>query len=108
VVQLFRIAQWEIEKTAGWTLEAIKQIFGQIAAQENMKLKQLLPPFFVAISGVAVSLPVFDSMLILGRDMTLRRIQYALEALDTLGFALKKDKLKEFEKDYRVRYGEST
>jgi len=105
VVQLLRIAQWEIEKTAGWTLEAIKQIFGQIAAKENMKLKQLLPPFFVAISGAAVSLPVFDSMLILGRDMTLRRIQYALEALDTLGFALKKDRLKEFEKDYRVRYG---
>ena len=68
-------------------------------------LKQLLPPFFVAIAGVPVSLPVFDSMLILGRDMTLRRIQYALEALDAQGFALKKDKLKDFEKDYRARYG---
>jgi len=107
LVQLLRIAQWEIEKTAGWTLEAVKQIFGQIAEKENVKLKQLLPPFFIAIAGVSVSLPVFDSMLILGRDMTLRRIQYALEALDTQGFALKKDKLKEFEKTYRARYGGS-
>ena len=70
-----------------------------------MKLKQLLPHFFVAIAGAPVSLPVFDSMLILGRDMTLRRIQYALETLDAQGFALKKDKLKEFEKAYRARYG---
>lgn len=108
LVQLLRIAQWEIEKTPDWTLEAIKQIFGQIAEKENAKLKQLLPPFFVAISGAAVSLPVFDSMLILGRDMTLRRIQYALDVLDTQGFALKKDKLKEFEKAYRARYGGST
>jgi len=105
LVQLLRIAQWEIEKTIAWTLEAIKQIFGQIAAKENVKLKQLLPPFFVAISGATVSLPVFDSMLILGRDMTLRRIQYALEVLDTQGFALTKGQLKEFEKDYRARYG---
>ncbi|MBU1856557.1 MAG: glutamate--tRNA ligase, partial [Verrucomicrobia bacterium] len=105
LVQLLRIAQWEIEKTACWTLEAVKQIFGQIAEKENVKLKQLLPPFFIAIAGAAVSLPVFDSMLILGRDMTLRRIQYALEALDTQGFTLKKDKLKEFEKTYRARYG---
>ena len=108
LVQLLRIAQWEIEKTTDWTLEAIKQIFGQIAEKETLKLKHLLPPFFIAISGVAVSLPVFDSMLILGRDMTLRRIQYALEALNTQGFALKKDKLKEFEKAWRARYGRST
>ncbi len=105
LVQLLRIAQWEIEKTAGWTLDAIKGVFNQIAEKENLKLKQLLPPFFVAITGASVSLPVFDSMLILGRDMTLRRIQYALDALDTQGFSLKKDKLKEFEKSYRARYG---
>jgi len=108
LVELLKLAQWEIEKSAAWTLEAVKQIFGRIAEKENLKLKQLLPPFFIAIAGVSVSLPVFDSMLILGRDMTLRRIQYALEALDTQGFALKKDKLKEFEKTYRAHYGEST
>lgn len=105
VVQLMRIAQWEIEKSAAWTLEAIKQIFMRISEQEALKLKQFLPAFFIAISGEAVSLPVFDSMLIIGRDMTLRRIQYALEALETQGCALKKDKLKELEKSYRSRYG---
>ncbi len=105
LVQLLRIAQWEIEKTSDWTLDAIKAIFAQIAEKETLKLKNLLPSFFVAISGATVSLPVFDSMFILGRDMTLRRIQYALEALDAQGIALKKDKLKEFEKDYRIKYG---
>lgn len=105
LVQLLRIAQWEIEKSSAWTLAAIKTIFAQIAEKETLKLKNLLPSFFIAISGAAVSLPVFDSMLLLGRDMTLRRIQYALEALEAQGFALKKDRLKEFEKDYRARYG---
>ncbi len=103
-VELIKTAQWEIEKNAAWNTETIRHIFEHIADRENLKLKQILPPFFVAIAGTPVALPVFDSMRIIGRDMTLRRLQYALEGLEKLGFALKKDKLKAFEKAYQSRY----
>ncbi|MBI2437994.1 MAG: glutamate--tRNA ligase [Lentisphaerae bacterium] len=108
VVQLLRIAQWEIEKSAEWSLEALKRIFGRIAQIEALKLKELLAPFYIAISGAAVSLPLFDSILLLGRDMTLRRLHYALAALAEAGCALTKDDLAKLEKAYRARYGVST
>ncbi len=105
LVRWLRILQWEMERTVGWTADGLKTLCARVAETEGVKLKQLLPPLFVAISGSAVSLPVFDSMHLLGRDMTLRRIQYAIEALETQGTALRKDALRALEQDYRVRYG---
>jgi hypothetical protein len=64
-----------------------------------------MPLFFVAFCGSAVSLPVFDSMAIMGRDMCLRRIHYALEALESAGHTLKGKALKTFTKEYEARYG---
>jgi len=52
-----------------------------------------------------VSLPIFDSMEIIGRDMCLRRIQYALETLAEAGAALKGKALKRFTKEYEAKYG---
>lgn len=102
--RLLKIAQWEIEKTAAWTPEAIKTIFNDLAVKENVKLKTLLAPFFVAIAGAAVALPLFESMEILGKDLVLRRIQYALEALAGAGFALKGKELKQLEAEYEAAY----
>ncbi len=93
--QLLKIAQWEIEETTDWSIEAIKRIFSSLAVKENLKLKTLLRPFFVAITGAAIALPLFESMVILGKDMVLRRLQYALEALAGLGFVLKGKALKQ-------------
>jgi len=101
-VRLLKLVQWEIEKTAAWTPEAIKAIFSGLAGKENVKLKTLLAPFFVAITGAAVALPLFESMEILGKDMVLRRLQYALEALAGAGFALKGKELKQLEAEYEA------
>jgi len=105
VAQLLRIVQWEIERTVDWTSAGIQQLFSRVSEKEGLKLKQLVPPFFVAISGAPVSLPVFDSMAILGRDLVLRRLHYALEALETLGIALKGKALKALTETYRTHYG---
>lgn len=99
-VRLIKIAQWEIEKTTAWASDSIRSVFDGLAAKETLKLKALLFPFFVAISGSAVSLPLFESMEILGKDMVLRRLHYALEALAGEGFALKGKELKRMEAEY--------
>ncbi len=101
LVERLRLVQWEIEQTTEWTSETIRALFDRVSALENIKLKTLLPVFFIAICGAKVSLPLFDSMLLLGRDLCLRRILYAIEDLETAGYRLAKKQLKALQSRYR-------
>ena len=105
--RLLKIAQWECEKMPAWNLDSIKAVFARMAEKEDLKMKNMMTPFFVSLSGSAVSLPAFESMEILGRDMVVRRIQYALECLGAAGFELKGKKLDEVEKYYEGAYGKA-
>lgn len=105
VQQLLKFAQWEMEKIAQWSKEAVTGVFAAMAEKEGLKLRELSAPFYVALSGQASALPLFDSMAILGSDMTRRRIQYALEALGAAGTPLSEKKLKKLEKEYQEKYG---
>ena len=104
IARLLKIAQWELEKLNGWDDDALKGCLETIASREDLKLRDLVAPFYVAISGATTSLPLFESMAILGGDMTRRRLQYALETLAEAGFDLKGKKMKKLEKDYRSKY----
>jgi len=103
--KLLKIAEWELEKISSWDREALSSLFQQIAETEELKLKQVLAPFFVAISGSTVSLPLFDSLELLGPDLARTRIRIALEKLATAGTGLSKKGLKKLEKEYSQRYG---
>lgn len=81
VAELLQMTQWEIEKTNVWDADSIKVMFLRISEKEDIKFKSLLPIFFTACTGSAVSLPLFDAMALMGRDLCLRRVQYAQEAL---------------------------
>ena len=63
-------------------------------------------PFFFAISGSAVSLPLFDGMTLLGPDLSRVRLRKALNQLSESGVGLSKKGLKALEKEYRSSYGE--
>ena len=101
---LLRIAQWEIEKMTSWDVDSIKAMFSRIGEKEGLKFKKLLSLFFVAVSGSAVSLPLFDTMVVIGRDMSLRRVQYAIEALEQIDIKLSGKALKKLTKEYDYRY----
>jgi glutamyl-tRNA synthetase len=104
VLELLWIARWEMEKLAGWSAEGVRDVFTRMSEVEELKFKKLLGVFFVAISGKKVSLPLFDTMELLGRDMCLRRLQYAVELLEQNGISMGKKKLKKFVKSYEFRY----
>jgi glutamyl-tRNA synthetase len=101
---LLRIAQWEIERMTEWNADTIKAMFSRIGEKEDLKFKKLLAMFFVAVTGSTVSLPLFDTMEVIGRDMCLRRVQYAIEALEGLDLKLSGKALKKLTKDYEYRY----
>ncbi len=103
--KLLKIAEWELEKASPWDRHTLSSIFQKITETEEMKLKQLMPLFFVAMSGSAVSLPLFDGMALLGPDLTRMRLRQALDILGEAGNGLSKKGLKSLEKEYASRYG---
>ncbi len=64
-----------------WTKGGIEAMFRDIATKMDIKLRDLLPPFYVAINGHPVSAPLFDSMEILGRDICRMRLRHAVALL---------------------------
>tara|TARA_Y100001934_G_scaffold282501_1_gene396527 strand:- start:96 stop:1538 length:1443 start_codon:yes stop_codon:yes gene_type:complete len=104
--RLIKVAEWEFEKLGDWTGDKIGATFNRIAETEALKLKQLMPTFFVAISGSTVSLPLFESMAVLGPDLCRARLRRALKALAEAGHGLSKKGLKKLEKEYQAKYGD--
>ncbi len=105
VARILKIAEWELEKTSPWKRDSLASLFQSIAETEEMKLKELLAPFFVCLTGSRVSLPLFDGMELLGADLTRTRIRKALQLLSENGAGLSKKGLKALEKEYRQSYG---
>ncbi len=103
--RLLKIAEWELEKATPWDRNVLSSIFQRIADNEGIKLKQLMPLFFMVMSGSTVSLPLFDGLALLGPDLARMRLRRAMEILGESGKGLSKKGLKSLEKDYSFRYG---
>jgi glutamyl-tRNA synthetase len=61
-----------------WNKAEIETALKNIAAQMEIKFRDFLRPFFIVLSGSPVSVPLFDAMEILGRDVCRARLRYAL------------------------------
>ena len=70
-----------IDDLTDWDKEAIAALFKQTAGNMQLKLRDLLRPFYVAIAGTPASTPLFDSMEILGRDLCRARLRRALDVI---------------------------
>ena len=64
---------------------AVEQATRALVAEQHLKSKDLIHPVRVAITGRAVSPPLFETMAILGKDAVLRRIEYAATTLAQAG-----------------------
>jgi glutamyl-tRNA synthetase len=64
-----------------WNKAEIETMFKDIAVELGVKLRDCLRPFFVVISGSPVSIPLYDAMEILGRDLTRARLRHALDLI---------------------------
>jgi glutamyl-tRNA synthetase len=64
--------------TIEWTHEALKTHLDALAEELQVKLGKLQAPLRVAVTGRSVGPPLFESLEVLGREHTLRRIDAAL------------------------------
>lgn len=68
----------EIQET--WDRDDLYQVLRDLSESMGMPFRNFLFPLFIAISGRRVSLPLFDSMSILGPELSRMRIRLAVEA----------------------------
>ncbi|NRP22973.1 Glutamate--tRNA ligase [Ensifer adhaerens] len=77
LVEIFNTVQPDLEKILEWNKETIEAELRAIADRMGKKLKVVLAPLFVAVSGSSRSLPLFDSMELLGRSVVRQRLKVA-------------------------------
>jgi glutamyl-tRNA synthetase len=66
---------------ATWQAEELRARLEQVASSFGLSLSKAQAPVRVAVTGRTVGLPLFESLHVLGRDETLRRIDSALGRL---------------------------
>jgi glutamyl-tRNA synthetase len=86
------VASTVLEELDTWSAGGVEATLRRAAEAHGWELREFLVPIFGAISGRKVSLPLFDAMQVLGKDLGVVRLRDAREALGTLG-RKKQDKL---------------
>jgi len=87
---------YELERIEEWSPGALEQSVHRVASFWKWPIRDVTGILFPAIMGKRVGPPLFESMAILGIDITRRRILTALEYAGGIG----KKKLKKLEKQY--------
>lgn len=97
VKKVLQFGLWKLEELRDWQEENITSILSALAESLEIKMRDFMAPFFVAVCGNASSTPVLNSMAILGPDMTRARLRHAIEVLG----GVSKKEAKRLEKEYR-------
>lgn len=96
LLELLQLCVWQLENLREWNRDAIFQSLKAVADALDLKMKDFVAPLFIAVAGTTASISVFDSMVVLGPDMSRARLRDALNLLGGVG----KKKLKKLEKRY--------
>jgi glutamyl-tRNA synthetase len=68
----------ELESLEPWSAAAVEGLFAEFGEREQVKLGAVAQPVRVAVAGRAVSPGIGDTLVLLGREKTLRRIRSCL------------------------------
>ncbi|GGX74315.1 glutamate--tRNA ligase [Saccharospirillum salsuginis] len=88
---------WKLETQRHWNKDNVMADVKAVGDHLGHKMRDIMAPLFIAITGQPASVSVLDAMAILGPDMTRGRIRHAIEVLGGLG----KKKLKSLEKEFQ-------
>lgn len=84
ILEVLNQVQPDLEKMPEWTVESIEAELRASADRLGKKLKVVVAPLFVAVSGSSRSLPLFDSMAILGRSVVRQRLKMAAQVVASM------------------------
>ena len=74
---------WQLEaQRENWEQDALFATIKALAEQRQLKLRNVLAPVFIAITGSSASFSVTEAMALLGPDLTVNRLRQAIAVLD--------------------------
>ena len=76
-----QLATWGFDALGSWETGEIEAVLKGVAATVDVKLRDATRPFYVAITGSARSVPLYDAIELLGRDIVRERLRHTLEVL---------------------------
>ena len=83
-LEIVTTVQADLEKILEWNVTTIEEELRAISERMGKKLRVVTPPLFVAMSGSSRSLPLFDSMAILGRSVVRQRLKVAAQVVASM------------------------
>ncbi|MEE3158522.1 MAG: glutamate--tRNA ligase, partial [Pseudomonadota bacterium] len=81
VRKALQLLLWKLEALRDWDKDNITAVIQAVAAYMELKLRDLMPLLFPAITGQASSVSVLDAMAHLGPDLTRYRLRQTVELL---------------------------
>jgi glutamyl-tRNA synthetase len=97
VRRTLQFSLWWLDEVRVWNRDALQAGLQRLASAMGFKIRDFLFPLFVAISGKPVALPLYDSMTVLGADLTRMRLRNAIEVVG----GVSKKVAKQWEKEFR-------
>jgi glutamyl-tRNA synthetase len=77
------LAMWELDEVHIFDKAVVEHVLKGISDKLERKFRDVSRIYYIAITGSPTSVPLFDAMEILGRDIVRLRLRNALEALGT-------------------------
>ena len=78
VRKVLSLALTDLDASPAWNATAFEDVLKRIADALGKKPRDIARPLYVAITGSPTSIPLFDSMELLGRDIVRERLRDAL------------------------------
>jgi glutamyl-tRNA synthetase len=97
-VKVLQFSLWLMEGDIDWHSSALQQGLVALAEAMDMKIRDFLKPLFIAVSGKPVSPPLFDSLVVLGPEISRGRLRHALAVLG----GVSKKKLKKLDSEFKT------
>lgn len=97
LLDVLQCCLWRLEAESDWQRDTLFADIKALVDGLELRMKDVMPPLFIAIAGTTASISVVDSMEILGPEISRARIRHAIDVLGGVG----KKKLKKLEKRYQ-------
>jgi glutamyl-tRNA synthetase len=75
------LAMWRLDAERTFDKATVERVLKGVGEALGVKFRDLARVYYVAMTGSPTSLPLFDSMALLGRDLVRERFRAALDAL---------------------------
>jgi len=88
---------WSLDQLSAWETEAIESTLRACSERLEVKLRDFLAPYYPALTGRKSATPLFETMRVLGRDLTRARLRDAVNVVGGLSKKLEAKWKKEFD-----------